>query len=92
MAAHDFREEDIARVCAWNPGVFVKEFLPATFGEGYGKVATGYVGSLTILDMTTPWTVKREEMKTKCAWSPFEGFTFPGRVKATVLQGKVTTS
>jgi dihydroorotase len=92
MAAHGFREEDIARVCAWNPGVFVKEFLPATFGEGYGKVATGYVGSLTILDMTTPWTVKREEMKTKCAWSPFEGFTFPGRVKATVLQGKVTTS
>jgi dihydroorotase len=92
MAAHDFREEDIARVCAWNPGVFVKEFLPATFGEGYGKVATGYVGSLTILDMTTPWTVKREEMKTKCAWSPFEGFTFPGRVKATVLKGRVTTS
>jgi dihydroorotase len=92
MEAHDFREEDIARVCAWNPGVFVKEFLPPGFGEGYGKVAPGYVGSLTILDMATPWTVKREEMKTKCAWSPFEGFTFPGRVRATVLMGNVTTS
>jgi dihydroorotase len=28
-------------------------------------------------------------MKTKCAWSPFEGFTFPGRVRATVVLGKV---
>jgi dihydroorotase len=89
MEAHDFREEDIARVCAWNPGTFVKEFLPAGFGKGYGKVAPGYVGSLTILDMGTPWTVKREETKTKCAWSPFEGFTFPGRVRATVLRGKI---
>jgi len=28
-------------------------------------------------------------MKTKCAWSPFEGFTLPGRVRHTVLRGKV---
>jgi dihydroorotase len=91
MEAHSFREEDIARVCAWNPGVFVKEFLPSGFGEGYGKIAPGYVGSLTILDMKAPWTVKREEMRTKCAWSPFEGFTFPGRVRATVLRGKLVS-
>lgn len=89
MAEHSFTAEEIARVCAWNPGRFVKEFLPASFGEGYGKVAPGYVGSLTILDMQTPWLVTREQMKTKCAWSPFEGVTFPGRVRYTVLQGRV---
>jgi dihydroorotase len=89
MAEHSFTAQEIARVCAWNPGRFVKEFLPASFGEGYGKVAPGYVGSLTILDMQTPWLVLREQMKTKCAWSPFEGVTFPGRVRYTVLQGKV---
>jgi dihydroorotase len=89
MAEHGFTAEAIARVCAWNPGRFVKEFLPTGFGEGYGKVAPGYVGSLTVLDMHTPWLVEREQMKTKCAWSPFEGVTFPGRVRYTVLQGKV---
>jgi dihydroorotase len=89
MAEHGFTPQEIARVCAFHPGRFVKEFLPAGFGEGYGVVAPGYVGSLSILDTKTPWTVLREEMKTKCAWSPFEGVTFPGRVRYTVLQGKV---
>jgi dihydroorotase len=89
MAEHSFTAQEIARVCAWHPGQFVKEFLPANFGEGYGKIAPGYVGSLTILDMHTPWLVTREQMKTKCAWSPFEGVTFPGRVRYTVLQGRV---
>jgi len=88
---HHFTPEQIARVCAFNPGNFVREFLPSDYGEGFGVVAPGYVGSLTILDMETPWTVRREEMKTKCAWSPFEGFTFPGRVRSTVIRGKVHT-
>jgi dihydroorotase len=89
MAEHRFTPEEIARVCAYNPGRFVKEFLPASFGEGYGVVAPGYIGSLSILDMKTPWLVQREEMKTRCAWSPFEGVTFPGSVRWTVLQGAV---
>jgi dihydroorotase len=86
---HGFTPEQIARVCAYNPGRFVNEFLPAKLGKGFGVVAPGYVGSLTVLDFNAPWTVKRAEMKTKCAWSPFEGFTFPGRVRATVVRGKV---
>jgi dihydroorotase len=86
---HHFTLEQIARVCAYNPGRFVEEFLPAELGKGFGMVAPEYAGSLTILDLNGPWTVKREEMKTKCAWSPFEGFTFPGRVRATVVRGKV---
>jgi dihydroorotase len=91
MVEHGFTAEEISRVCAYNPGRFVKEFLPARLGKGFGLVEPGYVGSLTILDMQSPWTVRREEMKTKCGWSPFEGYTFPGRVKHTVLQGKVYT-
>jgi dihydroorotase len=89
MREHGFTPMEIGRVCAFLPGRFVKEFLPESFGEGYGVVAPGYVGSLTILDTDSPWTVRREEMRTKCAWSPFEGVTFPGRVRATVVQGKV---
>lgn len=89
MSRHSFTAQDIARVCAYNPGCFVKEFMPAAFGEGYGVIGPEYVGSLTVLDLNTPWPVRREEMKTKCAWSPFEGFTFPGRVRHTILQGSV---
>jgi dihydroorotase len=89
MAEHGFSAQDIARVCAWNPGKFVKEFLPQGFGKGYGAIEPGYVGSLTILDPDAPYVVRREDMKTKCGWSPFEGYTMPGRVTYTVLQGRV---
>jgi dihydroorotase len=84
-----FSAKDIARVCAFHPGLFVREFLPAGLGKGYGVIEAGYVGSLTILDMDTPYEVTRESVKTKCGWSPFEGYTLPGSVRYTVLQGKV---
>jgi dihydroorotase len=89
MATHGFTPQQIARVCAYNPARFVREFLPAECGQGFGEIAPGYMGSLTILDMHTPWTVRREDVNTKCAWSPFEGVTFPGRVRATVIRGKL---
>lgn len=89
MHEHRFTAQDIARVCAANPGAFVREFLPAECGKGFGRIEAGYMGSLTVLDLETPWTVTREAMRTKCAWSPFEGFTFPGRVRATVVRGRV---
>ena len=89
MAEQGFTAQEIARVCAWNPGQFVREFLAADCGEGFGKVEAGYVGSLTILEPNAPYVVWRETMKTKCGWSPFEGYTMPGRVRATVVRGKV---
>ncbi len=89
MAEHGFSAPEIARVCAYNPGRFVREFLPAVCGQGYGVVAPGYVGSLTILDPEAPFVVQRESMQTRCGWSPFEGYTLPGRVRCTVLRGKI---
>ncbi len=89
MAEHEFTASEIARVCAYNPGLFVREFLPASFGKGYGAIERGYVGSLTVLDPHAPLAVERGAMKTKCGWSPFEGHTFPGRVRCTILRGKV---
>ncbi|HZK80121.1 MAG TPA: amidohydrolase family protein, partial [Humisphaera sp.] len=89
MVEQGFSTKDIARVCAFHPGAFVREFLPTGFGKGYGVIEAGYVGSLTILDMDTPYEVTRESVRTKCGWSPFEGYTLPGSVRYTVLQGKV---
>jgi dihydroorotase len=89
MAEHGFSLRDIARVCAYNPGSFVNEFLPPGFGKGYGVIEPEYFGSLTILNPLMPTVIRHEDMKTKCGWSPFEGYTFPGRVTYTILKGKV---
>jgi dihydroorotase len=89
IAEHGFSAGEIARVCAYNPGRFVNEFLPPELGKGYGLVQPGYVGSLTVLDLQKPYFVSRQSVKTKCGWSPFEGFSFPGSVRAAVVQGKL---
>jgi dihydroorotase len=91
MKEHGFTPKEIARVCAANPGRFVREYLPKSYGLGFGRVGNGYAGSLTIVDLHTPYAVTRESLKTKCAWSPFEGYTFPGSVRHTVVRGRVYT-
>lgn len=82
---HGFTAQDIARACAENPSVFFNQFSV----NKYGKVEEGFVGSLTVVDMNKPITISKEFLKTKCGWSPFEGFTFPGSVKMTIVNGKV---
>lgn len=85
MAEHKFTPQDIARVCAENPGSFVNQFYK---GPGkFGKIDVGYYGSLTMLDTTKQTTVRREDLRTKVQWSPFEGITFPGSVATTFIKG-----
>lgn len=89
MKEHGLSPTRIASVCAVNPGKFVAPYVPAEYGTGFGRVEEGYVGSLTILDLKTPHVVRRDQLKTKCGWSPFEGVTFPGSVRHTVVRGRV---
>jgi dihydroorotase len=79
-----FSPERIAAICSANPGEFVNPFR----GERYGRLLPGYVGSLTVLDLKKPTPVRREDLKTKCGWSPFEGITFPGSVAAVFVRGR----
>ena len=85
MAEQGFTPADIARVCSFNPGKWFNQFSPIKFGE----VKEGYAGSLTVLDMKKPVKIEKMMLKTKCAWSPFEGVAFPGSVAMTIIQGKV---
>ncbi len=82
---HGFTQEEIARVCAYNPGVFLNSFMP----EKYGETKEGYVGSLTVINMNKPVRIKKEMLKTKCGWSPFLGVTFPGSVTMTIVKGEI---
>lgn len=88
MKVHNFSPSDIARICSWNPGRFLQPFLKREYGRGFGRIEEGYVGSLTILNPNTPTIIEMGKLKTKCAWSPFEGMEFPGKVEYTVIKGK----
>jgi dihydroorotase len=79
-----FTPERIAAICSANPGTFVNAFRK----EKFGRLLAGYVGSLTVLNLRRPTTVRREELKTRSGWSPFEGVTFPGSVEALFVAGR----
>jgi len=80
-----FTPERIAAICSANPGTFVNPYQ----SEKWGRLLPGYVGSLTVLDLQKPTTIRRADLKTKCGWSPFEGVTFPGSVAAVAVRGCV---
>lgn len=85
MKEHGFTLEEVTRVCSQNPANFVNNFLE----QKYGEIKEGFIGSLTVLDMSKPVTITKEILKTKCGWSPFEGTTFPGSVAMTIIKGKI---
>lgn len=79
-----FSPEQVARFCCVNPGDFVN---PYTAPRKFGRIEPGFVASLTVLNLARPVTIRREELRTKCGWSPFEGVTFPGSVEAVYIEG-----
>lgn len=85
MAEQNFTPERIAAVCSANPGEFVNPF---TSPKKFGRLEPGYVASLTVLNLSKPWTVQADDLKTKCGWSPFEGVTFPGSVESVFIAGE----
>jgi dihydroorotase len=82
-----FAPERIAAVCCANPGQFVNPYV-ADEGLQFGRLEPGYTASFTVLNLKRPTTIRREDLKTKCGWSPFEGVTFPGSVEAVFLRGR----
>jgi dihydroorotase len=83
LVEQGFTPERVAAVCAANPGAFVNAFR----AEKFSRLLPGYVGSLTVLDLKRPTAVRREDLRTRCGWSPFEGVTFPGSVAAVFVRG-----
>lgn len=54
-----------------------------------GYIREGYYADLVLVDLNAPWTVTKDGVLSKCAWSPFEGTTFHARVKKTFVNGNV---
>jgi len=55
--------------------------------EKRGYVRAGYFADLVLVDLDSPWTVKKENILSKCSWSPFEGQTFRSAVTHTFISG-----
>lgn len=55
--------------------------------EKRGYLREGYYADLAIVDLKAPWTVTKDNILYKCAWSPFEGQAFSARVTHTFVNG-----
>ncbi len=54
-----------------------------------GYVREGYFADLVLIDHLKPTTVRREDVLSKCGWSPFEGDTFRSSIVTTIVNGVV---
>lgn len=57
--------------------------------EKRGFIREGYFADLTIVDLNTSWTVSKENILSKCGWSPLEGTTFQTKVTHTFVNGNL---
>ena len=53
-----------------------------------GYICPGYYADLVLIDPNKTWTVSKENILTKCGWSPFEGYTFHHAVDTTWVNGE----
>ncbi len=75
----------IAQVARW------MSLAPAqAYGiENKGAIAPGWDADLVLVDLDNYGPVLREELATKCGWSPFEGWNLTGWPVITIVGGKI---
>ncbi len=56
---------------------------------GKGRLAVGYDGDLTIVDLNARRVIRHEDQATRVGWTPFDGFEAKGWPMATVIRGAV---
>jgi dihydroorotase len=56
---------------------------------GKGRMAEGWDGDLTIVDLKAKRTITHAAMATRSGWTPFDGFDTTGWPMATIIRGKV---
>jgi dihydroorotase len=75
----------VAQVANWMSAAVAKAYkIP-----NKGKIAPGFDADLVLVDLDNYRLVVREEMVTKCGWSPFEGWNLTGWPVVTIVGGKV---
>lgn len=57
-----------------------------------GYLREGYFADLVLVDLDRPWTVGKENILSKCGWSPFESTRFRSAVTHTFVSGHLAFS
>jgi dihydroorotase len=74
--------EDVVRLFAQGPA--------RIYGVlGKGHLLPGFDGDLAVVDPQERWAVRAEHLQSRAGWSPWEGRELRGRVKYTVLRGRL---
>ncbi|GHE31026.1 dihydroorotase [Sphingobacterium griseoflavum] len=60
--------------------------------ENRGFIREGYWADLVLVDLQKPYTVSKENILSKCGWSPFEGHTFSSSIVHTIVSGNLAFS
>ncbi|BAY40140.1 dihydroorotase [Nostoc sp. NIES-2111] len=75
----------VAQVVNWMSTAVAKAYgIP-----NKGAIAPGYDADLVLVDLNTYRPVLREELLTKCHWSPFEGWNLTGWAVTTIVGGEI---
>ena len=57
-----------------------------------GGLAKGTDADITVADISVPWQLSRQDIESKCGWSPFEGRHFTGKNYMTIVNGRIVYS
>lgn len=74
-------EQVVEKMCH-NPAILFRV-------KNRGFIREGYFADLVLVDMNSPWEVKKENILYKCGWSPFEGTVFNSKVLKTFVNGNM---
>lgn len=74
-------EKIVEKMCH-NPAILYKI-------EKRGFIREGYHADLTMVDLNANWTVSKDNLLYKCAWSPIEGTLFQTKVTHTFVNGNL---
>ena len=53
-----------------------------------GRIAAGYDGDFTIVDLKARHVIRDEDMATKSGWTPFNAMTLTGKPVGTIIRGR----
>lgn len=54
-----------------------------------GRIAVGYDGDFTIVDLKAKRTITADWIASKCGWTPFDGMKVTGWPAATIVRGQI---
>ena len=78
----DFPLADLIGHLTWRPAEIFG------LGDRKGRLAVGLDADIAVFDARKPWTYRAADTPSAADWSPFDGWSFAGRVEATYLRGR----